>query len=197
MEGFLGALLGHVVAFEFPRLWHTKAETLTKFVNESGGTSTWLDTRSCWQQTRQVSVDKKWRQCGICAACMLRRMSIHAAGLAEATDTYVWENLAVPRFDDGAAASFPRNKVTSKLREYAIAGALHLDHLAGLPGSAANRQGLALNAFQLSRPLGLPETDVRARLDRLLTQHGNEWKNFVHSLGKNSFVADWAIHGNL
>jgi hypothetical protein len=197
MERFLGALLGHEVRFEFPRLWHTKAETLTKFLTECGRTSAWLDTRSCWQQARQVSVDKKWRQCGICAACMLRRMSIHAAGLVEPTDTYVWENLAAPAFDDGAAVSFPRKKVTGKLRQYAIAGSLHLDHLAGLQRSTANIQGLALNAFQLSRSMGLPEADVRAKLDRLLTQHGNEWKGFVHSLGKNSFVADWAIHGNL
>lgn len=197
MERFLAALLGHQVRFEFPRLWYTKGETLSKFVNECGGASSWSDTRSCWQQTRQVSVDKKWRQCGICAACMLRRMSIHAAGLAEPTDTYVWENLAAPTFDDGAAASFPKKKVTGKLRQYAIAGSLHLDHLAGLQGSTANQQGLALNAFQLSQSLGLPEADVRAKLDRLLTQHGNEWKGFVHSLGKNSFVADWAIHGDL
>jgi hypothetical protein len=87
--------------------------------------------------------------------------------------------------------------VTGKLRQYAIAGSLHLDHLAGLQESSANLQGLTLNAFQLSRSLGLPEADVRTKLYRLLTQHRNEWKGFVHSLGQNSFVADWAIQANL
>jgi hypothetical protein len=197
MERFLAALLGHQVRFQFPRLWYTKGETLATFIKECDGGSSWQGTWSCWQQTRQVSVEKKKRQCGICAACMLRRMSVHAAGLIEPEHTYVWEDLGAATFTDGAAASFPRKKITDKLRQYAIAGSLHLDHLAGLQGSAANLQGLTLNAFQLSRSVGLPEADVRAKLDRLLTQHGNEWKGFVHSLGKNSFVADWAIHANL
>jgi hypothetical protein len=128
---------------------------------------------------------------------MLRRMSVHAAGLSEPKHAYVWENLAAPTFHDGAAASFAKKKVTGKLRQYAIAGSLHLDHLAGLGGSAANVQALTLNAFQLSRSLGLPEAEARAKLDRLLIQHGKEWRSFVHSLGQNSFVADWAIHENI
>jgi hypothetical protein len=110
--------------------------------------------------------------------------------------TYVWENLAAPTFKAGAAAAFPRKKVTSKLRQYAIAGSLHLDHLAGLRESPANRRALTLNAFQLSRSLGLDEADAGAKLDRLLTQHGNEWKSFMNSLGQKSFVSNWAIHAS-
>jgi hypothetical protein len=159
--------------------------------------SAWSDTLSCWQQNRQVSVEHRRRQCGICAACMLRRMSIHAAGLQESKETYVWEDLDAKTFEKGAASSFPKTKITGKLREYAIAGALHLDHLAGLQASRADAQTLALNVFQLSRSLGIPETDVQAKLNRLLSQHETEWKEFVHSLGKNSFVAKWAIRGRL
>ena len=196
METFLSALLGHRVSFRFPRLWWTKGETLREFVKECEDVSGWLQTWSCWQQTRQVSVDRKKRQCGICAACLLRRMSVHAAGLTEAREAYVWEDLAARRFDDGAAALFPKKKITGKLRHYAIAGSLHLDHLAGLPTSSANQQSLKLNAFQLSRSLRIAQPEVQAKLDRLLTQHGNEWKAFVHSLGQNSFVADWAIQAS-
>jgi hypothetical protein len=197
MEKFLAALFGHKVRFQFPRIWYTKGETLSKFIKECADSSRWTATWSCWQQTRQVSVDKKKRQCGICAACMLRRMSVHAAGMTEARSTYVWEDLGAPSFHRGAAPSFPEKKITKKMRDYAIAGSLHLDHLAGLPASAANRGLLELQSFQLSRSLGLPEQDVRAKIDRLLVQHGNEWKGFVHSLGQSSFVAQWAIHGSL
>jgi hypothetical protein len=197
MEKFLAALFHHQVRFLFPRLWYTKGETLTKFVNECKDLSLWAGTWSCWQQTRQVSVDKKKRQCGICAACMLRRMSVHAAGLVESKSTYVWEDLKASTFHRGAAPSFAEGKITRKMRDYAIAGSLHLDHLAGLPSSLANRSQLELHSFQLSRSLGLPEPDVRTKIDRLLAQHGNEWKNFIHSLGNNSFVSQWAIHGNL
>jgi hypothetical protein len=83
--------------------------------------------------------------------------------------------------------------MTGALREYAIAGALHLDHLAGLRGSPANAPTLDLSAFQLSRSLGLPKAEVSAKLDRLLMQHGSEWGSFMDSLGQSSFVADWAI----
>jgi hypothetical protein len=192
MEKFLHALLGQRVRYSFPQLWFTKAETLRKFVNEGGGDS-WSVTWSCWQQNRQVSVDHMKRQCGICAACMLRRLSVHAAGLEEAKETYVWENLAASTFPAGAAPSFSEKKITKAMREYAIAGTLHLDHLACLPESSSNARTLCRNAFQLSGALGIAEIEARAKLDRLLRQHSSEWKNFMSSLGQDSFVANWAL----
>jgi len=191
METFLAALLGHQVRFQFPRLWFTKSETLAKFISECDGAAAWQDTWSCWQNARQVSVDKKKRQCGICAACMLRRMSIHAAGLTESKQTYVWENLSARQFDDGAAPSFPREKITSKLRQYAIAGSLHLDHLAGVLSSSSNAHALNLTVSQLSRSLNIKDASLRPKLHRMLIKHGQEWKTFTESLGRNSFIADW------
>ena len=192
MERFLDALLQHKVRFDFTQLWQTKAETLKKFTDECKDGPSWAATWSCWQQTRQVSVGKKKRQCGICAACLLRRMSVHAAGLSEPKETYVWENLSARTFEAGAAASFPKNKITKALREYAIAGTLHLDHLAQLRKSQANSGMLELFSFQLSRSLGIAEDDVRSKLDRLLAQHEAEWKSFMTSLGENSFMGNWA-----
>lgn len=192
MEKFLEALLGYRVRFFFPRLWHTKAETLKEFVEGCKSGSSWAGTWSCWQQTRQVSVDGKKRQCGICAACLLRRLSVHAAGLTESKETYVWEDLSAGTFEAGAAASFAAKKITGALREYAIAGTLHLDQLAALRGSQANSRMLDLARFQLGRSLGLTEADVRSKLDRLLVQHESEWKGFVDSLGRTSFLANWA-----
>ena len=193
MENFLNVVLGHRVRFTFPRIWYTKAETLKDFVDQCEDGSSWSHTWSCWQQSRQVSVDHKKRQCGICAACMLRRLSIHAAGLTEPTENYVWEDLSATSFSAGAAPSFEPQKITRALREYAIASVLHLDHLAGLLDSPANSGRLNLSAFQLSKFLGLTQVETRAKLDRLLHQHSDEWKNFMHSLGPKSFVADWAL----
>jgi 7-cyano-7-deazaguanine synthase in queuosine biosynthesis len=192
MERFLEALLDYRPRFEFPRLWYTKGETLKEFVAECKDGDTWERTRSCWQSARQVSVDGSRRQCGICAACMLRRLSVHAAGLTERKETYVWENLKATSFEKGAAKGF--GQITRALREYAIAGTLHLDHLAALRSSDAGHATIGLTAFQLSRSRGLPEVDVKAKLDRLLAQHENEWSAFMDSLGKQSFVADWAAH---
>ena len=192
MEKFLEALLSHKVRFNFTQLWQTKAETLKQFVTGCKGGSTWAGTWSCWQQTRHVSVDGKKRQCGICAACLLRRLSVHAADLAEPKETYVWENLSARTFEAGAAATFPKRKITRALREYAIAGTLHLDHLARLRNSQTNAGTLGLFSFQLGRSLGMAEDEVRSKLDRLLDQHAREWKNFMDSLGQDSFLRNWA-----
>jgi hypothetical protein len=193
MEAFLWALLRYRVTYEFPQLWQTKGETLARFAQEcEEGPTAWMSTWSCWQDNRTVSVKHKKRQCGICAACMLRRLSVHAAGLTEARSIYVWEDLAAPAFEAGAAAAFEKNKVTPAMREYAIAGTLHLDHLAALPDSRANALALDLSVSQLSRACGLSEKVTRVRLERMLGQHAKEWKSFVGSLGRNSFVSRWA-----
>ena len=192
METYFEALLSYRPRFEFPRLWHTKGETLREFVTECKDTETWARTWSCWQSARQVSVDGRKRQCGICAACMLRRQSVHAAGLCEGKQTYVWEDLSAPSFEQGAAKGF--HQVTRALREYAIAGTLHLDHLAALGSSHAGEATLGLCAFQLSKSRKLSEENVGRKLNRLFTQHETEWRSFVKSLGRQSFVAGWAAH---
>jgi hypothetical protein len=190
METFLKALLGHTVRYEFPQIWNTKAETLRQFVDECSDSS-WSKTKSCWQKNRHSSAGNKWRHCGICAACMLRRLSVHAAGQEEPKENYIWEDLSAPTFTAGATASFATHRITSAMREYAIAGTLHLDHLAGLRNSRANAITLDFNAYQLSEALGLTESESQQSLDRLLKQHSREWKNFMDSLGKNSFINDW------
>ena len=127
---------------------------------------------------------------------MLRRMSVHAAGLSEPGSHYVWADLTKPTFNAGAAASYrAKGKITGASREYAIAGALHLDHLAGLLDSQAHGRALDLAALQLGGALGLAQTEARARLDRLLRQHSIEWEAFMRSIGPDSFVVDWAMRG--
>ena len=95
----------------------------------------------------------------------------------------------------GVPFVFPTfNNMTSALREYAIGGVLHFDHLASLRRSPANIGMLGLATFQLSRACGIAEAEARVRMDRLLARHEIEWKGFVQSLGPTSFVADWAVH---
>ena len=193
MEAFLLALFDHQVRYNFPRLWSTKGETLAEFVANCPDGAHWADTWSCWQSNRQVSVSGRKRQCGICAACMLRRLSVHAIGGTEDKERYVWEDLSAARFEDGATSQFEIRNPRGALYEYAIAGVLHLDHLADLRHSQSNKAALDRQAFQLSRSLGLPKAEIQTKLDRLLKQHEEEWRGFIHSLGPNSFVAQWAL----
>jgi hypothetical protein len=189
MSVFLKALLGHDIVFEFPRLWSTKGQTLEAYAACNGHSREWSTTRSCWQDQRQASVNGHHRQCGICAACMLRRMSLHTAKLIEPKENYVWENLSARDFTEGAASGF--DKIKEVQRHYAIAGALHLDHLASLRHAPHFAPALDFHAFQISEAMGLPEKKVHVKLDRLLTQHETEWKDFMDSLGPQSFIANW------
>lgn len=191
MEKFLSELLGHHVSYAFPRLWFTKGETLKAFVSDTVSDK-WDETISCWQQNRHVPVDGHRRQCGICAACMLRRMSVHAAGLTEPNDSYVWENLGAANFEDGVPKSF--TKITSALREYAIAGTMHMDHLAGLADSPRHQSTIKRNASQLAKSMDMTNEDAEMKLVSLLRRHRDEWHAFVGSLGSNSFIRQWAIN---
>ena len=188
MERFLNALFGHSVRFTFPRLWNTKGETLREYVASANGQAEWQATRSCWQK-RYVSVDGRRRQCGVCAACMLRRMSVHAAGLSEPRETYVWERLDVAEFKEGAPASFDKN--IGAMREYAIAGILHMDHMAELGTAAPGAASVKRHAGELARARKLDVDDVEAKLSRLFARHASEWKAFVDALGDRSFVRGW------
>ena len=189
METFFLSLLKFDVHYEYPYIWNTKGETLADFIKQTDDNIDWRDTRSCWQQNRQVGVDGTARQGGICAACMLRRLSVHAAGQTEPSSNYVWENLATPDFESGTAPKF--DKITEAMREYAIAGTLHMDHLASLLQSRINDSHVKLEIFRLSQSLDLDQDVVRQKLDRLLTKHKQEWENFVAFLGEESFINHW------
>lgn len=196
MAAFVKALFGHQVCYTFPRLWYTKGETLTEYLLHYRDRATWADSWSCWRSNRQVSVDHHKRQCGICAACMLRRLSVHAAGLSEDPATYVWEDLSSTEFGNGTATGFKLKKPQGAHYQYAIAGVLHLDHLADLRQSDANRSTLDRKTAQLSRELRLSAQDTVAKVNRLLERHENEWRSFVESLGPQSFVSQWVAGGN-
>lgn len=189
MERFLLALLGHRVRYQYPRLGHTKGETLRAAVTNDPSDTGWMQTRSCWQSGRHVSVDRKRRQCGVCAACLLRRLSVHSAGLTEPLGTYVWENLQTPEFRDGANSSF--TKFTLALEQHAIAGTLHLGRLATLEPSLEYMH-IANGTLLLSQALRLPQIEVVLQQHNLWRQHRQEWQAFLDWLGPASFISRWA-----
>lgn len=194
MERFVKALLGYEICYQFPRLWMTKGETLREFVDSCGTDAKWENTRSCWQNSRQVAVDGKRRQCGVCAACILRRLSVHAAGLNEAQENYVWESLETDTWEAGAAKKF--TTFTPALREYSIAGVLHFKHLAAIQRSAEYELVKRRRINELARSLKQPSSEVAAKLDRLLQQHATEWLAFTKDLGAGSFVNQWIDLGS-
>lgn len=190
MERLFVALTGHDIRYEYPRLWHTKGETLAAAKALPAPPDFVSRTRSCWQSSQHASVDGSRRQCGICAACILRRMSMLSAGIEEPSDRYVWENLAVADFDTGAADAFQGH--TPALREYGIAGVLHMDHLASLASPSAQTRAFHRVIRLTADALGEDEGAVLSQTQDLLNRHADEWRRFVTAQGDQSFVARYA-----
>lgn len=193
VEKLFLVLLNFRIKYEYPQIWKTKGETLKEFFQKVGNQDkAWEQTRSCWQQNRQVSVDKKYRQCGVCAACMLRRLSIHSSGSAEVSTKYGWQFLSARDFFDGGDQGLKTEMKTSSMREYAIAGTLYLNDLSQLLDSELHEPMLDMRVSQLVQPMDLGHSVIQHKLYRLLAQHKVEWEGFMDHLGSDSFVVNWA-----
>lgn len=192
MTCFLSRLFDHEVNFEIPRMWNTKGETLAEYVAQTGDKKKWRETRSCWRGSRQTYVDGKSRQCGICAACMLRRMSVHAAGLCESDETYLWSDLDAKEFELGSARDTALMHDLKAHREYAIAGMAHLRDMAELRSGGRDQNALRMHAGQLAKVMNSSIDDTLALQDKLLNKHHQEWENFLESLRPESFLRKWA-----
>ncbi len=122
---------------------------------------------------------------------------VHAARAKEPKTNYVWEDLSVERYEDGAVPTFGKRQPKGAMHEYAIAGTLHLQHLARLGHRLdENASQLDLDVFRLAEALGssddMAQEQIRTRLFRMLKAHEQEWNAFLDSLGPSSFVARWA-----
>ncbi len=192
MERFIKALLGYAVVYEQPRLWYTKGQTISAFLAQPRNTpKDLLHTRSCWQQRWNVRLDGEFRQCGLCAACLLRRMSMHAARVDEPSTTYTFADLTVRSYE--AAAPKHSSVRPSEMVEYGSVGARHLQQLADL----AERPDTTLRRyiFEIALATGASEQCTCDNLRRLLVQHAEEWRDFVDAHGKHSFLNNWTKGG--
>ncbi|WP_157080574.1 7-cyano-7-deazaguanine synthase [Methylobacterium variabile] len=189
IESIFYSLFGESPRYEFPRIWSTKGETIAAAIALPSKFDL-SNTRSCWQQSRQVSVDGRRIQCGVCAACLLRRISMHRAGLSEPRKTYVCDDLSLPSLDNCAALGFSR--IGRAFREYAIAGVLYLDHLASMAESKLHLEVKRRIAREVASAEDINSSTAEKNLQELLERHRDEWINFMRHVGSKSFIYDIA-----
>jgi len=193
MERFIQALLGISVCYEQPRLWYTKGQTIAAFLAKPNvKVPQIINTRSCWQQRANVRVGGKLRQCGVCAACQLRRMSLHAADIEERPDAYTVTDLKAERFAD-ALPKHNSFKATTTLYEYGYMGARHLQQLADF----ADEPDTVFRpyVFELADALGTSMGDIQTQLRNMLCRHSEEWEAFAAAQGEQSFLKLWTKGG--
>lgn len=192
MERLIKALQGYRVRFEQPRLWSTKGQTLRAFLGIAGKSEQHLtSTHSCWQTRRVVNVGGR-KQCGLCAACLLRRLSLHAAGVNEASDTYVVSDLAASEAGD-ALSIIPQKADRDIMVEYGSVGARHLQHLADMSGLPDD--DLRVHASQLAAAIGESYEETLKKLRTMLVTHAAEWRAFLSAQGGQSFLKSWMDGG--
>ena len=197
MEAFLAVLLNRQLTFKLPRLESTKGESLRAYLEHArvnrgaASVQALIETRSCWQNRHYVAVGEHKRQCGICASCMLRRFSMHVAGVEEPDGTYSWEDLNAPDLAAAAPAKY-KDKIGPALQNYAIAGTLHLTHLARLRASYDYTDIAARHSREIADASGGDQAAVGRWLDEFLQRHEAQWRSFLATLDAGSFVKQWA-----
>ena len=190
MERFIQELLGFSVSYEQPRLWNTKGETIRAFAARvESGRESLLNTRSCWQQRWNARFDGKLGQCGLCAACLLRRMSMHAAEIEEPAGIYFVDDLTRARYED-ARPQQRGGRLSRTLVEYGSVGARHLQQLADR--AEVSDTALRPFVFEIARATSTSEHETLEGLRRLLLQHASEWRAFCRAQGPRSFIVGWA-----
>ncbi len=192
MELFIEALIGHHVVYEQPRLWYTKGQTIAAYIQHSNASEDGLrNTRSCWQQRHNVQASGKRLQCGLCAACLLRRMSMHAAKISE-HGAYAIERLDAYEYEKALPVDSSYHPTKSMI-EHGIAGVRHLQQLADM--SRLSNSELLAHAFNIAQHTHQTEEETIAKLKNLAIQHAQEWDNFINSLGERSFIKRWTLGG--
>ena len=193
METFIECLLGHTVRYEQPRLWFTKGQTVQAYLEKSKGDKTSLhNTRSCWQVRWNVPRNTKLGQCGLCAACLLRRLSLHTAGVVEANETYTFAHLNKSSYKESRRPE-SKAQVTKTMVKYGIAGVRHLQQLADL--ARFPDEHLRADALEIAQSTDHSEEETLGNLKELVANHDSEWQSFVERLGETSFINDWTIGG--
>lgn len=192
MERFIKALLDYRLRFEQPRLWSTKGQTLRAFLNIAGKSEQHLtSTHSCWQTRRVVNVGGR-KQCGLCAACLLRRLSLHAAGVSEAPGTYIVSDLAASDSGD-ALSAIPQKADRDIMVEYGSVGTRHFQHLADLARLPDN--ALRVHASQIATATEATYEETLKNLRTMLVMHAEEWRAFLSTQGEKSFLRSWMDGG--
>ncbi len=184
LEKFLNLLFGKKVSYEHPQLWRTKGEVLNLLKKENL-IAGWTSTKSCPRDSRDIYLNRKNVHCGVCSACLLRRMAAFAADLSEPDHSYLWPNLHAGRLADSIHPDSDRGTVSNDI-DIATHGVMDMDELANQTALKQDDPRLQQCVFELSDRSSIK--DVMPKLQRLIEAHKSEWLNFKNSFGPKSWL---------
>ena len=132
------------------------------------------------------------KHCGLCAACLLRRQSLHTVAVNEMPDTYVVSDLSATNVTE-ALSVIPRTADRNIMAEYGSVGARHLQHLADMAILPDDK--LRVHVSEIAAATGAPLQETLKNLRTLLVTHAEEWCAFLAAQGEQSFLKSWMEGG--
>lgn len=174
-------VLGVTVQFVHPNIWKTKGTVLKEAICSGAEIP---KSMSCVMDSRQGFGLEL--HCGICSNCLLRRVSLHAAGVNEKHDRYYYSNLNGRSLQEMSRCLEAHREHRSHLdiAFHAIQSMERFSKLASLEKSYQ----VDRHAFELSEIGFCSEEAAASGMRELITTHNKEWESFVSNLSSDSWI---------
>lgn len=181
---FIKTALGHDIKFDHPHMWRTKGQVVREMVDKG---FSWKGTKSCPLDGRSLRHRRKGViHCGICSSCILRRISLHAAGVKD-EEEYYWDNTSncdIKVNSDCQKFTHPSSH-TYGMAFHAIES---MERLANMLDSDIGIRAVKQQAFWLGAHLDQQDKFYEGGFRQLILAHKTEWQSFLKSLNKNSWL---------
>jgi len=181
----LHLVTGKRIPVEHPFLDHTKGDVLRRFSKPELRRALAV-TNSCVRYPLRHKAVRPAMMCGVCGGCLLRRVSLVAAGHEdlERGERYFWKDLSALALAAGSVAG----RTTDRDQRIAYQSALDMANLARLAernGDSVSIRRVA-SEYAIARNVGM--SDAVSHLQQLVQQHRRDWNAFVSKLGPESWI---------
>jgi hypothetical protein len=184
LANFAEEALGIAIKFHHPNMWRTKGSVLKEAVKSGIPGATIQKSKSCALDARQGFGEKL--HCGICTNCLLRRVSLFTAGLAEKAGDYYYANLDGQSLEEMSDGKGPHREHKSHL-DIAFHAIQSMERFASLAISSDHFE-IEKHAYELSKIGFCPEEFAVSAMKSLVSDHKSEWQTFLSGLSPKAWI---------
>lgn len=196
MAGFLDAVWAgsHSIEFRHTAVLRTKGEVLSALQSQ-GKLGDWERTRSCSRSPRSTGAGSP-RHCGLCGGCLLRRLALHAAGIASFAgnrEGYLWGDLTEESLRDPRGTGRGLAGSDLDLAVHAVKDLAYLAEYAKRPPGDPDVENLVED---LAHGMSISIDAARGGVERFLTMHLAEWTSALGTLPSSAWLRRVAEGGS-
>lgn len=176
------------VTFLHPMVFLTKGQALSR-ANHNGGIPAWKSTKSCSRDLARNKGRGLPSQCGVCGGCLLRRVSLHTAGLSPfgaPTEQYLWADLSKSNLEDAICRTgLTTSPNDRRIAAHAVVGMASLADFARTPDEQHSMRTLVED---LRFGLQMDETAAQRQVRSLVRAHHDEWNAALSELPTSAWI---------